>query len=56
MLAPGERIELWVDFSNHPVGSETALVSMPFDAGLMGGGMMGGGVMANGQALPNGHT
>jgi FtsP/CotA-like multicopper oxidase with cupredoxin domain len=59
MLASGERIELWVDFSNHPVGSETALVSLPFDAGLMGGGrmgggMMGGGMMANGQGLPNG--
>jgi FtsP/CotA-like multicopper oxidase with cupredoxin domain len=64
MLAPGERIELWVDFSNYPVGSETALVSLPFDAGLMGGGrmgggmmgggMMGGGMMANGQVLPNG--
>lgn len=59
MLGPGERIELWADFSNYPVGSETALVSLPFDAGMMGGGRMGGGMMggramANGLSLPNG--
>jgi blue copper oxidase len=32
MLAPAERLELWVDFGQRPVGSETALVSQPFDA------------------------
>ena len=45
MLAPGERAELWVDFSNR---KDTKLVSLPFDAGS-NTGMMGGG--AN---LPNG--
>jgi len=59
MLGPGERIELWVDFSRYPVDSETALVSLPFDAGMMGGrrmgrGMMGGGMMGSSQSLPNG--
>ena len=46
MLAPGERAELWVDFTNR---KDTKLVSMPFDAGSNTGMMMGGG--AN---LPNG--
>ena len=64
MLGPGERVELWADFSTYPLGSETALVSLPFDAGMMGGrrmgrgmmggGMMGGGMMGSGQVLPNG--
>ena len=47
MLAPGERIELWVDFSGRRVGSEMTLRSLPFTSpagmgGMMGGGMMGG--------------
>jgi FtsP/CotA-like multicopper oxidase with cupredoxin domain len=63
MLAPGERLELWADFSTHPVGSETALMSLPFDAGMPGGGRMGrgmmgggmmGGMMGSGAVLPNG--
>ena len=36
-LAPGERIELWSDFSNSPVGYETEIISLPFDAGEFGG-------------------
>jgi len=58
MLAPGERLELWADFSKYPVGSETALVSLPFDAGAMAGGRMGGGMMGgmrgSAAGLPNG--
>ena len=60
MLAPGERVELWADFSRYPVGEETAIVSLPFDAGMTGVGrmgrgmMMGGGIMGGGQSLPNG--
>ena len=54
MLGPGERIELWVDFSRYPVGSETALISLPFDGGMLGGGRMGRGMMGSGAALPNG--
>ncbi len=51
-LAPGERIELWSDFSDSPVGYETALISLPFDGGGMGRGMMMGG--RRDQGLPNG--
>jgi FtsP/CotA-like multicopper oxidase with cupredoxin domain len=64
MLGPAERVELWADFSRYPVGARTALVSLPFDTGMMGGGMrgggrmgrgmMGGGMMGGGQSLPNG--
>ncbi len=70
MLAPAERRELWVDFSNKPVGTELILRSIPFNDGamhgMMGGmmagrrgGMMGrrggmGGVMSGGSVLPSG--
>lgn len=57
-LAQGERVELWVDFSELPVGSERTLVSLPFSApnSMMGGGMMGGGMMGGGPSgsLPQG--
>jgi len=57
-LSPGERLELWVDFSNDPVGFETALISLPFDAGIAAGMPMRGGMMGGGkrypQRLPNG--
>ena len=54
ILGPGERIELWADFSEHRVGSEVRLANLPFAAG--GGGMMGGmgGMMGNSIGLPNG--
>ena len=42
-LAPAERVELWVDFSGRPPGSEMRLVSQPFSGLSSGGGMMGGG-------------
>ncbi|MEJ2285070.1 MAG: multicopper oxidase domain-containing protein, partial [Desulfobacterales bacterium] len=55
MLGPGERLELWADFSNYAVGSETALISLPFDGGMLGGGRRGRGMMGGGgYALPNG--
>ncbi len=41
-LAPGERVELWADFSGR-TGSEMRLVSLPFSGFSSGGGMMGGG-------------
>ncbi|MEE9398413.1 MAG: multicopper oxidase domain-containing protein [Methylococcales bacterium] len=64
-LAPGERRELWMDFSDRKVGSELTLRSLEFEGshggmmgggmmgGRMGGGMMGGGMMSS-SALPNG--
>lgn len=43
-LAPAERVELWMDFSDRAVGSQMVLQNQPFRApvGMMGGGMMGG--------------
>jgi suppressor of ftsI len=53
MLAPGERIELWADFSGRKVGSEMVMKSLPFSGampghgdGMAGGGM--GGMMGHG--------
>lgn len=40
MLAPAERVDLWVDFGSRPAGSEAVLRSLAFDSGM--GGMMGG--------------
>lgn len=43
VLAPGERVELYADFSDNPVGTKRRLVSLAFDGGGSGiGGMMGG--------------
>lgn len=50
MLAPGERVELWMDFSGK---QDVKLVSLQFDAGGTNG-MMGGGMMGGGSNLPNG--
>lgn len=47
MLAPGERVDLWLDFSDHAVGSRKVLLSLPFSGALpgmhenAGGGGMG---------------
>jgi FtsP/CotA-like multicopper oxidase with cupredoxin domain len=58
-LSPGERLEIWADFSDRPTGFETALVSLPFGGGGMGAGRMGPGMMMGGRrgagpGLPNG--
>lgn len=44
MLAPAERVELWVDFSGRKVGSELVLYSLEYHGAMprMGGGMRGG--------------
>jgi FtsP/CotA-like multicopper oxidase with cupredoxin domain len=43
MLAPGERLDVWADFSGRSIGSELVMRSMPFSGALpsMGMGMMG---------------
>ena len=41
MLAPAERIELWVDFSGRAIGSELTLQSLAYRGGGMGMGRMG---------------
>ncbi|ARO88368.1 bilirubin oxidase [Nitrosospira lacus] len=47
MLAPAERVELWVDFSGREAGSDLMLRSLEYDLprmGGMGGMSMGGGM------------
>jgi blue copper oxidase len=46
MLAPGERVELWADFSTREVNEELQLRSLPFSGAGVG--------MGGAQALPNG--
>jgi FtsP/CotA-like multicopper oxidase with cupredoxin domain len=45
MLAPGERVELWADFRDRPVGTELKLISLAFEGaegvGAQSGGMSG---------------
>ena len=54
-LAPGERVELYADFSADPVGTQRRLVSLAFEGGGGGMGMMGGGMMGGSAAgLPQG--
>ncbi|NOT85505.1 MAG: multicopper oxidase domain-containing protein, partial [Methylococcaceae bacterium] len=56
MLAPGERRELWVDFSDKPVNTELTLRSTPFEAATHGmmGGMGRGGMMGRGMGMMGG--
>ena len=42
MLAPAERLDLWVDFARWPAGSELSLQSLAFEGGMNTGGMMMG--------------
>jgi len=53
VLAPAERVELWVDFARSTSDEQVWLESRPFAAasGMMGGGMMGRG---GGGGVPNG--
>lgn len=54
-LAPGERVELYTDFSANPVGTQRRLVSLAFEGGGGGMGMMGGGMMGgSASGLPQG--
>jgi FtsP/CotA-like multicopper oxidase with cupredoxin domain len=65
MLTPGQRVELWADFSQDAIGTEHRLISRAFKGsmGMMGGGMGGGaqgaldelmGRMMGGAPLPDG--
>lgn len=42
MLGVAERMDLWVDLKDKPVGTEIIMKSLPFSAGMMNMGMMGG--------------
>jgi len=43
MLAPAERVDLWLDFSHHKVGDELTLYSMEYEGAMPTMGRMGGG-------------
>lgn len=50
MLMPGERVDVWADFSSL-ADKQVVLKSLPFDADGMGGGGMGGGGMGCGGGM-----
>ena len=52
MFAPGERLDVWADFSGRSIGSQLTMRSLPFSGALphMGMGMMG----HNANGLPMG--
>ena len=56
MLSPGERVEIWKDFSGYNTNEEVLLKSLRFEAGTsMGMGGMGRGRMGGrSQEVPNG--
>lgn len=51
-LAPAERVDIWVDFSGRPVGTELTLQSLAFDGAMAMGGMMGNVPLPNGASFP----
>lgn len=53
-LSPGERIDLWVDFSAQHVGTQIELRSLAFTGVEMGGTLMGGMEMPETTSLPHG--
>ncbi len=50
MLAPGERIDIWADFSKLKVGTEVSLNSLAFSGAENVGGSNMGGMMGSGNA------
>ncbi len=50
MLAPGERIDIWADFSKLKVGTEVSLNSLAFSGAENVGGSNMGGMMSSGNA------
>lgn len=52
-LAPGERVELWVNFNTYQPGQKINLKSLPFK---VSSGTMMGGMMGNTSGLPNGEA
>ena len=50
MLAPAERVDLWVDFAHWPAGTELTLRSLAFEGGM--GGMMGDATLPDGAPFP----
>jgi len=51
-LAPAERVDVWVDFSRWPIGTELTLQSLTFDGATAMGGMMGDATLPSGASFP----
>ncbi len=48
ILAPAQRVDVWLDLSNRTEGEDLKLIHLPIPLdNMMGGGMMGGGMMGN---------
>ncbi|RJQ77885.1 MAG: multicopper oxidase family protein [Desulfobacteraceae bacterium] len=56
LLSPGERIELWADFSRHRGGDVVRLVSRPLPQAAAGGMMMGRGMMGGRMGMMAGRS
>lgn len=54
MLAPAERIDIWLDLKNKKQGDEIELKSLAFESGMRSGMMAGGMMNANNTTLPLG--
>jgi FtsP/CotA-like multicopper oxidase with cupredoxin domain len=57
LLGPGERLDIWADFSKHPLGTRLNLVSHAFEtgfSGMMRGGRLGRGMMGDNRRTPHG--
>ncbi|MDQ6680477.1 MAG: multicopper oxidase domain-containing protein [Pseudomonadota bacterium] len=53
MLAPAQRLDVWVDFARWPAGAEPVMRSLAFESGMaMGGMMMGRSALPDGAAFP----
>lgn len=50
ILAPAQRVDVWLDLSNRSESEELKLIHLPIPLdNMMGGGMMGGGMMNGGR-------
>ncbi len=54
VLAPAQRLDVWVNLADSRPGSRLKLISDSYDAGMMSGGMMGGMGMSGTSDLPAG--
>src|SRR5699024_4574067 len=54
MLGVAERMDVWIDFKDRPVGTEITLKSLSFSAGMMNKGMMGGMMGGMNSSIPLG--
>lgn len=55
MLGPAKRVDVWLDLTDRPHGTELTMENKSFPLEVMSGGMMGGGMMSSDEiSLPQG--